>query len=473
MPPNPRDWIGEDHLANQVLDVVGELDVTAYFASYGRDGRGAPAFSPLMMVSVLLYAWMCKIYSSRKISALCRNDVGARVISGGCFPDHRTINNFRNRHQDALNDLFKQSVDVCRRSGMIDMVAAALDGSKIAASASKRKAMSYGHMVDEEAQLEAELIGYFKRAQQEDAEDDARYGAENEGPIISDDIKRRQSRLAKIREAKAALEAEAQAAAEAKRQERQRKEEAAAAKGKKLPGKAPKIDPTPKETAQRSFTDPESRIMKGGNGSYMQAYNAQAVVDSQCQVIVACQLSQQAADAPHLPEMLNQTIANVGAAPEKLLADPGYFSEENVKAAEALRVVALIPPDRERTGTPNEPAPELSPEQLEGLSPAERMRRLVSTEAGRQAYAKRKGTVEPVFGQTKGCAGHPGFLGFLRRGFEKCTAEWQWVCASHNILKYIRHKTADPGDAAPKSGSNGSKRAKVSVLQTELAYVGG
>jgi hypothetical protein len=426
-----------------------------------------------MMVSVLLYAWMCKIYSSRKISALCRNDVGARVIGGGCFPDHRTINNFRNRHQDALNDLFKQSVDLCRRSGMIDMVAAALDGSKIAASASKRKAMSYGHMVDEEAQLEAELIGYFKRAQQEDAEDDARYGAENEGPIISDDIKRRQSRLAKIREAKAALEAEAQAAAEAKRQERQRKEEAAAAKGKKLPGKAPKIDPTPKETAQRSFTDPESRIMKGGNGSYMQAYNAQAVVDSQCQVIVACQLSQQAADAPHLPEMLNQTIANVGAAPEKLLADPGYFSEENVKAAEALRVVALIPPDRERTGTPSEPAPELSPEQLEGLSPAERMRRLVSTEAGRQAYAKRKGTVEPVFGQTKGCAGHPGFLGFLRRGFEKCTAEWQWVCASHNILKYIRHKTADPGDAAPKSGSNGSKRAKVSVLQTELAYVGG
>ena len=291
LPPNPRDWLPEGHLAFQVIDVVDELDLSMFNASYGKDGRGAPSFSPVMMVSLLVYAWSRKVYSSRKIAALCRDDVGGRIIGGGYLPDHRTVNNFRLRHEGALDGLFKQSIKLCQRAGLVGMTAGALDGSKIPANASKRKAMSYERLVAEEARVQAEIDGYFKRAAEEDAADDAQYGADNEGPSISDELKRRQTRIAKIREAKTAIEADAHAAAEHKQKERSEKETTAAASGKKVPGKKPKIDATPKPTAQRSFTDPESRIMKSGNGSFIQGYNAQAMVDADYQVIVACELS--------------------------------------------------------------------------------------------------------------------------------------------------------------------------------------
>jgi len=465
LPPSPRDWLPEGHLAYQIIDVVESIDLGAFFASYGADGRGAPAFSPVMMVSLLLYAWSRKVYSSRKIASLCRDDIGGRVLVGEHLPDHRTVNTFRLRHREALNGLFQQSIALCKRAGMVDLSVAALDGSKIEANASKRKAMSYERIIKEEERIQSEIDGYFKRAAEEDAADDAKYGADNEGLNVSDEIKRRQSRIAKIREAKAALEEEAIAAAERKQKERAEKEKSAADKGKKLSGRPPKIDFEPKSSAQRSFTDPESRIMKGGDGSFMQAYNAQAVVDGKYQVIIAADLSQQAADVVHLPAMLEQTQQNVGSLPKELLADPGYFSEENMQATENLRVNALIPPNKERCGSPSDPAPELSKEELAKLSPIEQMRHRISTKAGRDSYRKRKTIVEPVFGQIKGCAGHPGFLGFLRRGLEKCSAEWQWACASHNILKYIRHKT---GGAAPKNRPIRAKKTKIQSYQTEM-----
>jgi transposase len=442
LPPSPQDWLPEDHLAYQVMDVVGELDLSAFLSAYGKDGRGAPGFSPVMMCALFLYAWIRKVYSSRKISALCRGDVGGRVIGAGYVPDYHTINNFRLRHQGALNDFFKQSVKLCDRAGMVDANASALDGSKIAANASKRKAMSYERMVLEEARLQAEIDGYFKRAAEEDAAEDAEHGPDNAGPTISNELKRRQSRIAKIREAKAELEAEAQAAADAKQKERAEKEARATEAGIKLSGRPPQINPEPKSTAQRSFTDPESRIMKGGNGSFLQAYNAQIVVNAKAQVITGCTLSQQAADVGHLPPMLDDVKANTGEFPEVLLADPGYFSEENMKAAAERGVTALIPPDRERHGTVDKPSKELSKEDLAALPAIEQMRHCVSTQAGRDAYRKRKGIVEPVFGQIKGSVGNPGMQGFLRRGWDKCNAEWTWTCAAHNIQKYIRFKLA-------------------------------
>ena len=464
LPPSPQDWLPEGHLAYQVIDVVSELDLGAFYSAYGKDGRGAPPFSPTMMCTLFLYAWMRKIYSSRKISALCRDDVGGRVIGGTYLPDHRTINTFRFRHQAALNDLFKQSVKLCQYAGML-CGEDALDGSKIAANASKRKAMSYERMVIEEARLQAEIDGYFKRAAEEDAAEDAELGSDNAGPAVSDELKRRESRIAKIREAKAALEAEAQAAAEAKQKERAEKEAAAAQAGRKLGGRPPKIDEEPKSTAQRSFTDPESRIMKGGNGSFMQAYNGQIVVNAKEQVITGCALSQQAADVGHFPPMLDEVKTNTGEYPDVMLADPGYFSEENMNAATERGVTALIPPDRQRHGTPSEPAEELSPTELAALPAIEQMRHNVSTQSGRDAYRKRKGIVEPVFGQIKGSAGNPGFLGFLRRGLDKCSAEWTWVCAAHNIHKYIRYKASNGG------GENCEKINKKEVIQYKHARV--
>lgn len=444
-PPSPRDWLPEDHLAYQVLDVITQLDLKPFLAGYSTDGRGAPAYSPLMMTSLLLYGWCRHVYSSRKLEALCFDDVGARVIAAGHQPDHRSINLFRLRHGKALSALFEQSVHLCQRAGMISLVHVAVDGSKVEANASKRKAMSYGRMVEEEARLQAEIDGYLRRAQEEDLAEDALFGPDQNGFKLPELLRRRESRLAKIREAKAALEAEAQAAAETRRKDRQEKE---AQSDKPLPGRKPNLDPTPQDGAQRSFTDPDSRIMKGADGAFLQAYNGQAAVDGDHQVIVACALSQEANDKHLLTPLVEQTIAKTGAKPAVVLADPGYYSEENMNAMQSLEVKALLPPDKERCGTPSDPAPDLSEEAFAALSAKEKMRHLISTEEGRDAYRRRKVIVEPVFGQAKGCAGSPGFVGFLRRGLTKCTEEWHWLCARHNIMKFIRFRRAEKSQPA-------------------------
>jgi transposase len=439
LPPSPRDWLPEDHLAYQVLDIVSQLDMSPFLAGYSTDGRGAPAYSPVMLTCLLLYGWCRHVYSSRKLESLCQEDIGARVIAAGHQPDFRSINLFRLRQGKALSTLFEQSVGLCQRAGMVSLVHLAIDGTKMEANASKRKAMSYGRMLEEEARLQAEIDGYFRRAQEEDAAEDSLFGADQSGPKLPDELRRRESRLVKIREARAALEAEAIAAAKARQERRQEKE---AQSDKPLSGRKPNTVSIPKDSAQRSFTDPESRIMKGGDGAFVQAYNGQAAVDGDHQVIVACQLSQDANDKRLLEPMVTQAIAQTGCKPDTVMADPGYYSEENVAAMQTLGVEALVPPDKERHGTPSDPAPALSKEAFAALPAKEKMRHLISTAEGRDAYRRRKVIVEPVFGQAKGCAGSPGFLGFLRRGLTKCTQEWHWLCARHNIMKYIRFRRA-------------------------------
>jgi transposase len=451
LPPDPRDWLSEDHLAYCVRDLVQELDLSAFVAAYSRDGRGAAPFSPRLIVSLFLYAWCNDIFSSRQIARLCTDDLGGRFLAAGHTPDHRTLNTFRLQNGEALRGLFLQSLRLCQRAGMVSLGHVALDGSKIAANASKHKAMSYGRMVETEARLEAEVDQMMQRAAAADAAEDAAFGKENAGSLFDEEVARRQGRLAKLREAKAALEAEAKAAAQAARERREAEERARAEAGQPKKGGKKPPDPetvVPKEKAQRNFTDPESRIMKGGDGSWVQGYNAQAAVDRDHQVIVACDLTNQAADAPHLPGMLLQVTTNTGCKPDEASADAGYFSEANVQEVEAQHIQALIPPDRQRHGTFAAPVAPLPVEELAKLTVAERQRHLLSTPSGRAAYAQRKITVEPTFGQIKGSPGAPGFRGFLRRGLEKCRQEWGWTCATHNFQKYFRFQRALVGAAA-------------------------
>jgi transposase len=451
LPACPQDWMRPDHLAYCVRDVVDQLDLSALDAGYSDDGRGAAAFPPRMMVSLILYAWSNDIYSSRRIARLCVDDLGGRYLAAGYQPDHRTINDFKLRHGAALKQLFVQSLRLCQEAGMVSLGHVSLDGSKLAANASKHKAMSYGRMVEEEARLQAEVGQMMERAAQADAAEDAQFGKDNPGVLFDEEIARRQSRLEKLREAKAALEAEVRAAAEAKQAEREAKEREREAAGKgKLGGKRPADPDTvcPKDKAQRNFTDPDSRIMKGGDGSWVQGYNGQAAVDKDHQVIVGCDLTNMAADAPHLAPMMEQVVENTGAVPDKASADPGYFSAANVEYLEAQGIEAYIPPDRQRHGSPAEPADPLPVEVLAGMSAADRQRHQVSTAAGRAEYAHRKCTVEPTFGQVKGCPGSPGFRGFLRRGLEKCRQDWSLVCAVHNIKKLIRFRLAQQAPAA-------------------------
>jgi transposase len=441
LPPDPTDWLSQDHLAYCVRDVVLQLDFAAFAAGYSPDGRGAPAFPPRLLVSLLLYAWCQQIFSSRRIARLCTDDLGGRFLAAGHTPDHRTISTFRLQHGEALRGLFRQSLLLCQRAGMVSLGHVALDGSKFAAHASKHKAMSYGRMVEAEALLAAEVDQLLQHAAEVDAAEDAQFGTENPGSPLGEELARRQSRLAKLREAKAALEAEAQAAAEAAQEQYEARERARAEAGQpKRGGRKPRDPETvrPKAKAQRHFTDPESRIMKAGDGSWVQGYNAQAAVDGAYQVIVACDLTDQAADAPHLPRLTQQVIENTGCKPDQVSADPGYFSGANVTCLEEQGIVPLIPPDRQRHGSRAEPVPALPAEALASLPAEERQRHRVSTALGRAAYARRKTIVEPTYGQIKGSPGAPGFRGFLRRGVAKCQQEWHWICATHNFQKYFR-----------------------------------
>ena len=461
LPPSPQDWLPEDHLAYQIVDVISQLDMHPFLVNYSSDGRGAQAYSPIMMTSLLLYAWCLNVYSSRKIEALSFNDIGARMITGSNRPDHRSINNFRLRQADALCTLFEQSAKLCQRAGMVSLVHLAIDGTKIEANASKRKAMSYGRMVEEEARLRAEIEGYLRRAQEEDAKEDALLVPDLDKITPGGKHRRSENRLAKLTAARQALEAEAQAAAKAKQKEREEKEQQS---DKPLRGRKPDLSETPKDSAQRSFTDPESRIMKGADGAFIQAYNGQAAVDADYQVIVACGLTQNANDKNELVSMVEKTIGQTGCRPDIVLADPGYYSQENTSAMDTLDIHALIPPDRERCSSPSNPPPALSEEAFAALAAKEKMRHLVSTAEGRDAYRRRKFIVEPVFGQMKGSAGNPGCRGFLRRGLKKCTEEWTWLCARHNFMKYIRYRTAE------NSPPFALKQSKITLQRPESAF---
>ena len=393
-----------------------------------------------MMVSLLLYGWCSSIYSSRKIAMLCVGDLGGRYLAAGEKPDFRTISMFRLQHGDALADLFVQSVRLCQTAGMVSLGHVAVDGTKLAANASKRKAMSYGRMVRAEADLRAEIAEIQRRSQAEDAREDTLFGKDNSGLDLPKELKFRETRLARILEAKAQLEAEARQAAEAKAAEREAKRPKDDSKPRR--GRKPKDPATvvPKEKAQRGFTDPESRIMKSGTGEWVQGYNGQAAVDCDHQVIVACELTNMAADAPHLQPLMEQVSENTGAVPTQKSADAGYFSAENVQSQTTPYSQPFIPPDRMKHG--RQEAPILQDIDDAELSVADRMRKLLSTPDGRKAYAHRMKTVEPVFGQIKGCPGSPGFRQFLRRGIRKAGQEWRWQCATHNLLKYMRHQQA-------------------------------
>jgi transposase len=470
LPPSPQDWLPEDHLAYMVRTVVSALDLGAFHRSYSKDPRGALPFDPVMMVSILLYAWCSDIYSSRKISMLCTGDLGGRYLAAGLQPDFHTINTFRLRHGDALANLFVQSVRLCQAAGMVSLGTVAIDGSKIAANASKRKAMSYGRMVRAEDDIRLQIAEIQRRSNAADAQEDSLFGKDNIGFDLPKELKRHETRLAKILEAKKQLEAEARQAAEAKaaahKAKQSNKDDSKPRRGRKPKEPEDPEKAVPKDTAQRGFTDPDSRIMKSGTGEWMQGYNAQASVDGKCQVILACAVSQDANDKRLLVPMVEQTIDQVGAKPNTFLADSGFYSEENAKAMEDMGVNALIPPDKERCGTPDNPPPAMSEEAFAALPTKEKMRHRVSTAEGRDAYRLRKGIVEPVFGQVKGSAGDPGFLGFLRRGLTKVTQEWCWECATHNILKYIRYQAAQKTPPVPPKEKRSNRRGQDCAFRT-------
>jgi transposase len=441
LPPALQDWLPEGHLALFISDVVDHaLDLTPVLATYETgDGRGQPPYHPALMVKLLVYAYCTGTPSSRRIERATYEEVPYRVLAANQHPDHDSLAAFRQQHLQALAGLFTDVLGLCRQAGLVRLGHVALDGTKVLANASKHKAMSYGRMAEAERKLEQEVAALLAQAAQVDAAEDAKYGQGTRGDELPAELARRESRLRKIREAKAALEAEARAeataAAEAAQAKRAERERPATETGRKPRGRPPQApDPTqgtPRPTAQRNFTDPESRIMRdGATQSFVQAYNAQAAVDSAAQVIVAAAVTQAANDKQQLVPLVTQVATNCGAAPTVASADSGYFSEAAVTAGALVGTDLHVAPDRQKRG--DAPAPPPLPD--DGTARGA-MRAKLQTAAGHAVYALRKAIVEPVFGQIKDAR---GFRRFSFRGLRNVQAEWQVICLTHNLLKLFR-----------------------------------
>jgi len=498
LPPSPREWLAEDHQVYFLLDLVEELDLSEILIpAQAKDPRGEKGYDPRMLTLLLLYAYCVGTVSSRKIERACYEDLAFRVLTGNQQPDHSRISDFRRRNLDALKGLFVQILRLCQKAGMVSLGHVALDGTKVKANASKHKAMSHERMLRAEKQLAQEINALMRKAEILDAQEDRRYGKDNRGSDLPDELRRRQDRLERIRQARKEMEAETAAAAARQRQEEadearakadaaqqveaspaeqaelNKRAEAAAAKARAAREKAietakeaglepPDLEPlaaeampcrglarkangTPTPKTQRNFTDADSHLMKS-DGHYIQGYNCQLAVDSDHQVIVATGVSNQAPDVEHLEPMLQRIAATAGALPEVMTTDAGYWSEANAELCAQQGIDAYIATGRLPHGQPLPPKRGPMPKDADAKA---RMARKIRSKAGSAIYAQRKAIVEPVNGQIKEAR---GLRRFLLRGLEKVDGEWHLIATTHNLLKLFRHRRSQQQTLALASG---------------------
>ncbi|MGC8817737.1 MAG: IS1182 family transposase [Candidatus Hadarchaeum sp.] len=436
LPPSPRDWLPENHLAHFISDVVDDLDISVIEKSYEKELRGYPPYHPRMMLKILIYAYTTGVFSSRKIERKIQEDIAFRYLSAGNMPNFRTISDFRKRHLSAFKELFLQVLKIAEEAGLIKLGHIALDGTKVKANASKHKAMSYGRMKKREEELEQEIKELLAEAEKIDQEENHKFGKDKRGDELPSELARRETRLAKIRQAKEAIERRAREEKEAQNKGTKKDDGSASPdQGESQGSEPPAKEVEPKDSAQYNFTDPDSRIMLDGNKAWVQAYNAQAAVDSAHQLIVAHDVTNNPSDKVNLKPMVKSVEANTGKKPAEISADAGYFSEANVSwLINEAKIAPYIPPDRqkhnERLTSPRGPI-------TEGMSVADRMRRKLRTKRGRAKYGLRKVVVEPVFGQIKRVM---GFTQFHLRGLAKVKAEWALVCLAYNLRRIFSLK---------------------------------
>lgn len=477
LPPSPREWLPEGHLAYFILGLLGELDLCRIErVVQAKDARGERPYSPEMMTALLLYGYATGVYSSRRIERACVEDVAFRVLAGGEQPHFTTINQFRATHLEALSGLFVQVVKACQSEGLVKLGHVAIDGTKMKANASKHKAMSHERMEKDDVRLRAEIQEWFDRAQATDAAEAAIEGVYDP----QEEIRRREERLAKMARAREALKKEvaearairlreqaeelrktsedttrtpknrAQAATLAKKRDHQASlfddddhlKPPPPSADADLPHNVPPHHPdgTPKPNAQRNFTDPDSRIMVR-DGAFIQAYNAQIAVDDEHQIIVAAAVGNQGPDNEYFEPMLRRVVQTCDATPECATADNGYLSAAAIRFAEHMGVEPLISVGKHRNDGSQTDAPAYPQHQ----SDAKRhMRAVLESDRGRRIYARRKSTVEPVFGQIRAAR---RFGQFSFRGMIKNRCEWLLVCATHNLLKLWRAVSARPTTA--------------------------
>jgi transposase len=449
LPPDVRDWLPEDHLAWCVLDAVAEMDLSAFYAAYRRDGWGRPAYDPAMMVALLLYSHARAERSSRGIERRCAEDVAYRVICANQIPDHSTLARFRRDHEDALAGLFTEVLALCAKAGLVYVGVIAVDGTKLHANASDRSNLTY-------EQIARELLA---AAEETDRVEDERYG-EQRGDELPAELRVSGDRRKRLAAARRMLDDEREADPEQVPQgrverlhqgERRLREEweldrrvnaeyerwrarGISVDGRRVGGR----DPDPYEHPASppgiaNSTDPHSRKVKTPRG-YMQGYNAQAVTTRE-QIVLAAEVTITSSDATHLAPMITAACEELHAAgitepPEIVVADAGYWNRPHIEHLVNQGIQTLVCPEALKRATPR-------PGRDRGLYAF--MRRVLESDAGHALYKQRQAMIEPVFAHIKynRRADH-----FKRRGRAACRSEWRLITATHNLLKLHRHQTA-------------------------------
>jgi transposase len=435
-PATVQEYLPEDRLARFVVEIVDQLDLRHLAGAYA--GSGSRPYHPAMLVALLFYGYATGVFSSRKLAQPTCDSIAFRYICANTHPDHRTIADFRKRFLDELAALFTEVLLIAQAMGLVKLGTVSLDGTKIKANASKHKALSWEHANRLEEQLKGEVEELMRLAEQADNQ------PQPEQLDIPQELERREQRLTIIAAAKAEIEARAQARFQAEQAEYERKlaarEERAERTGKKPGGKPPKApEPGPGPKDQVSLTDAESRIMPTAGG-FEQAYNAQAGVDTETHLIV----EQHVTDHPNDKQEVAPALARLAALPEvlggveALLADTGYHSAANLDRCAAAGIDPYIPEARQQHNPPlaerladDPPAPAGQPTPV--AANAHRLR----TRAGKARYAKRKATVETVFGIIKHVL---GFRQFLLRGLRAVQGEWALVCMGWNLKRLFALK---------------------------------
>jgi transposase len=418
LPPSLKDWLEEGHLVYFIDEVVDELDLSAFYQPYKGDGRRQSPYDPSLMLKILLYGYATGVFSSRKIAKKLREDVAFRVLGSDNFPSHRTIRAFRQRHLSDFKSTFIQIIQIAHEAGLASLGTIAVDGTKVKANASKHKAMSYGRMKQEEKKLKKEIEALCQQANGIDNKEDGLYTEGQRGDELPDELKYREARLSKIKEAKERLEAAQREAdkAQGRHENDDRKPPQGGNKYKRDFG-------VPDDKKQSNFTDPQSSIMKSGNG-FEQCYNGQLGVDKDKQIIVENKLTNSGADSKELLHVVSAIESNLAKKVGTVLADAGYRSEENIKGLLDKGIDAYI-----NLGRKSKPAEDID---IKKYPATRKMAEKLMTESGKTCYAQRKWISEAPNGWIKQVL---GFRQFSVRGLKKVQGEWDLVCLSLNLRR--------------------------------------
>ncbi len=486
LPPSMNDWLPKNHMIWFLMDLLSELDLSAFERPYGSS-KGQPAYPPRLLLTLLLYGYCTGCTSSRKIEQKSHEDLAFRIAAGNQHPDHDTLCRFRKRHLKAFQSLFTQVLQTACALRLVSLGTVSLDGTKMKANASKHKAMSYERMQSKEHQLQETVKELLQEAERTDREEDQRYGKGSKLHTLPEELTYQQQRLETIRRARKALEEEARQEAYEKAQSTpqaasrsqdlsetpstpeendpsDRSDQEALHKEKenaeeehqdptqdanknlfKATCQTPAPFPPPAPKKQRNFTDPDSRILRdNAHKTFIQGYNAQIVVEEKHQLIVAARMTQQANDKQQVKPLMEELQQQLQQTPRILLADAGYCSEDNLSYLASRGIEAYVATERRLHDESKADLADRSTVKKRGTSRNElpqvqAMRQKLQTTAGSDQYRRRKGMVEPVFAWIKVLK---RIDQFRLRGFEAVQGEWSLIALTHNLDRLYRASKA-------------------------------